>query len=122
MSARRPDGKPEPAPRGYLALTAGFYRDGDTICAELLDFDLATEGDDLDDAYAMMVEAVEGTISAAYHDSAHGLDRFLADYHLAVRSNPPRSYRPAAIPSHLLKQPGLILRPVVVSLATAVTR
>lgn len=120
--ARRPDGTPEPAPRGYLALTAALYRDGDTICAELLDFDLATEGDDFDHAYAMIVEAVEGLIAAVYHYPPDSIERFVSDNGLTVHPRPPRTYRPAAIPSHLLEKPGLILRPVVVSLATAVTR
>lgn len=118
----RPGGRSGHGPRGYLALTASFYREGDTICAELLDFDLATEGDDPDHAYAMIIEAVEGLIAAVYHDSLSGLDQFVRQRRLTVYPEPPETYRPAAIPGHLLSKPGLILRPVVVSIATAAAR
>ncbi len=108
-----------PIERGYLVLTSALYRDRDTVCAEILEFDIASEGDDFDRAYAMMIEAVEGLIAAAYHDSRAGLDEFIRQRRLTVYPEPPETYRPAAISSHLLSQPGLILRPVVISIATA---
>ena len=110
-----------PLERGYLALTAALYPDGTAVCAEILEFDIASEGDDFGHAYAMIVEAVEGIVEAVYHDSMIGLELFLRQKKLTVYPEPPRSYRPAAIPSHLLSQPGLILRPVVISIATAVS-
>jgi hypothetical protein len=105
--------------RGYPALTSALHRDRDRVCAEILEFDIASEGDNLDRAYAMIVEAVEGLIAAAYHDSRAGLDEFIRQGRLTVYPEPPETYRPAAIPGHLLSQPGLILRPVVISIATA---
>ena len=116
---RRPAARAAPIDRGYLALTAALYRAGDAVCAEILEFDIASEGDDFDRAYAMIVEAVEGLIAAVYQDSRSGLNEFVRQRRLTVHPQPPRTYRPAAIPSHLLKQPGLILRPVVISIATA---
>ena len=106
--------------RGYLALTAALYPDEDAVCGEILEFNLATEGDDFEHAYKMIVEAAEGAISAARHGASDSLDRFLADNNLSVYPRPPRTYRPAAVPSHLLRQPGLILRPVSISIEAAI--
>jgi len=64
----------------------------------------------------MIVEAVEGAVEAVYHDSMVGLEAFLRQEELMVYPRPPRSYRPAVIPSHLLSQPGLILRPLSISI------
>jgi len=105
-----------PLERGYLALTAALYPDGNAVSAEILEFDIASCGNDADHAYAMIVEAVEGAIEAAYRDSVDGLHVLLREEKLTVYPNPPRRYRPAAIPSHLLSQPGLILRPVSISI------
>lgn len=109
-----------PIEQGYLALTAALYRDGDTVCAEILEFDIASQGDDFEHAYAMIVEAVEGLVAAVYHDSVSGLGEFVHQRHLTVHRQQPRTYRPAAIPSHLLTQPGLILRPVSISIEAAI--
>jgi hypothetical protein len=106
--------------RGYLALTAALYPDGDAISAEILEFDIASWGHDPEQAYEMIVEAVAGAIEAAYHDPASGLDAFLRQAGLTVYSEPPQSYRPAAIPSHLLSQRGLTLRPVSISIEAAI--
>jgi hypothetical protein len=117
--AETPRRRRAPAPpieRGYLTLTAALYRDGDAVCVEILEFGIASEGDDFDHAYAMIVEAVEGAVEAVYHESVNSLDAFLRQERLTVYREPPRSYRPAAIPSHLLSQPGLILRPVSISI------
>ena len=54
-----------PLERGYLALTAALYPDGSPVSAEILEFDIASCGDDANHAYAMIVEAVEGAIEAA---------------------------------------------------------
>jgi hypothetical protein len=106
--------------QGYLALTAALYRDGDTVCAEILEFDIASEGDDVEHAYAMIVEAVECMISGSHDSPQDSLERFIGDKGLTVHRHPPRTYRPAAIPSHLLTQPGLILRPVSISIEAAI--
>jgi hypothetical protein len=108
-----------PLERGYLALTAALYQDGDAVSAEILEFDIASWGHDFDHAYATIVEAVEGAIEAVYHDSTFGLEAFLRQEKITVHPRPPRRYRPAAIPSHLLSQPGLILRPVSISIEAA---
>jgi hypothetical protein len=108
-----------PLERGYLALTAALYPDGNAVSAEILEFDIASWGHDADHAYATIVEAVEGAIEAAYHDSTVGLEAFLRQEKITVHPGPPRRYRPAAIPSHLLSQPGLILRPVSISIEAA---
>jgi hypothetical protein len=108
-----------PVERGYLALTAALYPDGSVVSAEILEFDIASWGHDADHAYAMIVEAVEGAIEAVYHDSTVGLEAFLRQERITVHPRPPRRYRPAAIPSHLLSQPGLILRPVSISIEAA---
>ena len=105
-----------PLERGYLALTAALYPDGNAVSAEILEFDIASWSHDADHAYAMIVEAVEGAIEAVYHDSTVGLEAFLRREKLTVYPKPPRRYRPAAIPSHLLSQPGLIMRPVSISI------
>jgi len=105
-----------PIERGYLALTAALYPDGDAASAEILEFDIASCGNDVDHAYAMIVEAVEGAVEAAYHDPGAGLDGFIRQEQLTVYPEPPATYRPAAVPSHLLTQPGLILRPVSISI------
>jgi hypothetical protein len=115
-SRRAPD---IPFERGYLALTAALYPDADAVSAEILEFDIASCGSNFDHAYAMIVEAVEGAIEAADHDSMSGLEAFLRQEKLTLYQEPPRSYRPAAIPSHLLSQPGLILRPVSISIEAA---
>jgi hypothetical protein len=109
-----------PIERGYLALTAALYRDGDAVCAEILEFDIASEGDDFDHAYAMIVEAVEGAVEVAHVFPPDSLERFVRTHRLTVYPAPPASYRPAAIPSHLLSQPGLILRPVSISIEAAI--
>ena len=106
--------------RGYLALTSALYPDEDAVCGEILEFNLATEGEDFEHAYAMIVEAAQGAISAACHGAPDTLERFLADNSLSVYSRPPRTYRPAAVPSHLLRKPGLILRPVSISIEAAI--
>ncbi len=106
--------------RGYLALTAALYPDEDAVCGEILEFNVATEGDDFEHAYKMIVEAAKGAISAARHGASDSLDGFLADNNLSVYPRPPRTYRPAAVPSHLLRQPGLILRPVSISIEAAI--
>ena len=116
----RPADAPTPAGRGYLALTAALYPDGNAVSAEILEFDIASWGRDLEHAYQMIVEAVEGAIEAAYHDSTGGLEGFLRHARLTTYREPPASYRPAAIPSHLLSQPGLILRPVSISIEAAI--
>lgn len=121
----RPQVRPPPTPlrgptRGYLALTAALYADEDAVCGEILEFNLATEGDDFEHAYAMIVEATEGAIRAAWHGASDSLERFLADNKLSVHPRPPKAYRPAAVPSHLLRQPGLILRPVSISIEAAI--
>jgi hypothetical protein len=108
-----------PIERGYLALTAALYPGGDAICAEILEFNIASFGDDFNHAYAMIVEAVEGAVRAAHEFPPDSLERFVAEYGLTVHPKPPRTYRPAAIPSHLLSQPGLILRPVSISIEAA---
>jgi len=108
-----------PLERGYLALTAALYPDGNAVSAEILEFDIASWGHDFDHAYAMIVEAVEGAIAAVYHDSVVELETFLRQEKISVHPRPPRRYRPAAIPSHLLSQPGLILRPVSISIEAA---
>ena len=121
--AETPRRRRAPAPpieRGYLALTAALYRDGDAVCAEILEFGIASEGDDFDHAYAMIVEAVEGAVEVAHAFPPDSLERFVHTHHLAVYPSPPASYRPAAIPSHLLSQPGLILRPVSISIEAAI--
>jgi hypothetical protein len=105
--------------RGHLALTAALYPDGNAVSAEILEFDIASWGNDFDHAYAMIVEAVEGAIAAVYHDSVVELETFLRQEEISVHPRPPRRYRPAAIPSHLLSQPGLILRPVSISIEAA---
>jgi hypothetical protein len=105
--------------RGYLALTAALYPDGNAVSAEILELDIASCGSDLDHAYAMIVEAVKGALGAAYHDPGAGLGAFIREEKLAVYPDPPTTYRPAAIPSHLLSQPGLILRPVSISIEAA---
>ena len=119
-TTRRRRAPAPPIEHGYLALTAALYRDGDTVCAEILEFGIASEGDDFDHAYAMIVEAVEGAVEAAHLCPPDTLDRFVRTYHLTVYPAPPASYRPAAIPSHLLSQPGLILRPVSISIEAAI--
>jgi hypothetical protein len=86
------------------------------VSAEILEFDIASWGHDADHAHAMIVEAVEGAVEVVHHDSSVGLGTFLRHRKLTVHSEPPPSYRPAAIPSHLLSQPGLILRPAVISI------
>ena len=108
-----------PLEHGYLALTAALYPDGNAISAEILEFDIASCGNDADHAYAMIVEAVEGAIDAAYHDPGTGLGAFIRAEQLTVYPKSPTTYRPAAIPSHLLSQPGLILRPVSISIEAA---
>jgi hypothetical protein len=107
-----------PLERGYLALTAALYPDGNAVSAEILEFDIASWGHDFYHAYAMIVEAVEGAIAAVYHDSVVELETFLRQEKISVHPRPPRRYRPA-IPSHLLSQPGLILRPVSISIEAA---
>ena len=106
--------------RGYLALTAALYPDGDAVSAEILEFDIASWGHDLEHAYEMILEAVAGALEAAYHDPASRLDGFLRQAGLTVYPEPPKSYRPAAIPSHLLSQRGLVLRPVSISIEAAI--
>ncbi len=113
---RGPLAPARPVGRGYLALTAALYPDGDAVSAEILEFDIASWGHDADHAYAMIVEAVEGAIEAAYHDSTFGLGAFLLQHKITIYPRRPRRYRPAAVPSHLLSQPGLILRPVSISI------
>ena len=73
----RQDSPPVSSGRGYLALTAALYPDGDAISAEILEFDIASWGHDPEQAYEMIVEAVAGDIEAAYRDSASGLDAFV---------------------------------------------
>jgi hypothetical protein len=116
VTRRGPLAPATPVGRGYLALTAALYPDGNAISAEILEFDIASWGHDADHAYAMIVEAVEGAIEAAYHDATLGLEAFLRQHKITAHPRPPRRYRPAAIPSHLLSQPGLILRPVSISI------
>ncbi len=117
---RRSRRAPEtPFERGYLALTAALYPDGEAVSAETLELDIASCGSDFDHAYARNVEAVEGAVEAADHDSMSGLEAFLRREKLTLYPKPPRSYRPAAVPSHLLSQPGLILRPVSISIEAA---
>jgi len=77
---------------GYLALTATLYPDGNAVSAEILEFDIASCGTDVDHAYAMIVEAVEGAIEAAYRDSVDGLHVLLREEKLTVYPNPPRRY------------------------------
>jgi len=103
----------------HLALTAALYPDGDAVSAEILEFDIATWGHDADHAYTAIVEAVEGALEAAHHDPLGGLEAFLREKKITVHARPPRRYRPAAIPSHLLSQPGLVLRPVSISIEAA---
>ena len=67
----------------------------------------------------MLVEAAGGALAAACRHPSDSLERFLADNDLSVYSRPPRTCRPAAIPSHLLRKPGLILRPVSISIEAA---
>jgi hypothetical protein len=117
---RRRSTAAEPIEQGYLALTAALYRDGDTVCAEILEFDIASEGDDFVHAYAMIVEAVECMISGSHASAQDSLERFAADNGHTVHRHLPRTYRPAAIPSHLLMQPGLTLRPVSISIEAAI--
>lgn len=117
---RRRSASPVLIERGYLALTAALYPDDDAVCAEILEFDIASEGDDFDQAYAKIVEAVEGLLAAVHHHPPDSLERFFAEKGLTVHPRPPRTYRPAAIPRHLLAQPGLILRPVSISIEAAV--
>jgi hypothetical protein len=109
-----------PIDRGYLALTAALYPDGDAVCAEILEFGIASEGDDFDHAYAMIIEAVEGLVEVVHAFPPDSLERFVSTNHLTVYPAPPATYRPAAIPSHLLSQPGLILRPVSISIEAAI--
>jgi hypothetical protein len=113
---RRRRARTAPIQRGYLALTAALYPDGHAVSAEILELDLASCGEDADDAYAMIIEAVEGALEAAHHDHTTGLETFIREAQLTVYPEPPPTYRPAAIPSHLLMQPGLILRPVSISI------
>jgi len=108
------------APHGFLALTAALYPDGDAVSAEILEFEIASWGAGSEEAYRSILEAVEGAVEAAYHDSAIGLDEFVRQTRLTIYPEPPTSYRPAAIPSHLLSKPGLILRPVSISIEAAV--
>ena len=108
-----------PLEHGYLALTAALYPDGNAVSAEILECDIASWGHDADHAYAMIVEAVEGAIAAVYHDSVVELEAFLRQEKITVHPRPPCRYRPAAIPSRLLSQPGLILRPVSISIEAA---
>ncbi len=86
------------------------------MSAQILEFDITSCGHDADHAYAMIVEAVEGAVEAVHHDSSVGLGAFLRHRKLTVYSEPPLSYRPVAIPSHLLSQPGVILRPAAISI------
>lgn len=111
-----------PAERGCLALTAALYPDGDVVCAEILELDVACRGDDFEHACAMIVEAVEGAVEAAHACPPDTLDRFLREHRLTVHPERPPGYRPAAIPSNLLQQPGLILRPVSISIEAAIRR
>lgn len=117
---RRRQASATPLERGYLALTAALYPQGNVVCAEILEFDIASQGDDFDRAYAMIVEAVEGAVEAAHAFPPDTLERFVREHHLTVYSEPPASYRPAAIPSRLLSEPGLILRPVSISIEAAI--
>ena len=117
---RRRRGAPVPIEHGYLALTAALYPDGDAVCAEILEFPIASEGDDFEHAYAMIIEAVEALIGAVNDHPPDNLERFISDKGLTVHHRPPRTYRPAAIPSHLLMQPGLVLRPVSISIEAAI--
>jgi len=111
---------PDSTARGYLALTAALYPDGQAVSAEILEFNVASWGKDFDEAYARIVEAAELVISSTYHDEPGGLERFLAGHQLIPHRRPPSTYRPAAIPSHLLSQQGLILRPVSISIEAAI--
>ena len=116
---RHPRLKPDQLDRGYLALTAAMYRDGDAVCGEILEFDIATQGTDFDDAYAMIIEAVEASLLGSYTSPQDSLERFVRDYGLAVYPQPPSTYQPAAVPRHLLSREGLILRPVSISIEAA---
>ena len=116
---RAPDASKASLERSHLALTAALYPDGEAVTAEVLDFDIASYGPDYEHAYAMIVEAVEGLVAAVYHDSLTGLDAFIQQRGLTVYPERPSTYRPAAVPSRLFSRPGLILRPVVISIATA---
>ena len=92
------------------------------VCAEILELDIASQGDDFEHAYTMIVEAAEGAVEAAHACPPDTLERFLRENRLTVYPEPPASYRPAAIPSQLLQQPGLILRPVSISIEAAIRR
>ena len=111
---------PASTARGYLALTAGLYQDGQAVSAEILEFDVASWGRDFDEAYARIIEAAELVISSTYHDEPGGLERFLGEHQLIAHRRPPRTYRPAAIPSRLLSRQGLVLRPVSISIEAAI--
>jgi hypothetical protein len=120
QARRRLRGAAGPIERGYLALTAALYPEGDAVCAEILEFPIASHGRDFADAYAMVVEAAESMIWGTIASPGDSLERFIADTGLTVHRRPPSTYRPAAIPSHLLTQPGLILRPVSISIEAAI--
>jgi len=111
---------PDSTAHGYLALTAALYPDGQAVSAEILEFDVASWGKGFDEAYERIVEAAELVIGSQYHDEPNGLEPFLVEHQLMVHRQPPRTYRPAAIPSHLLSQQGLILRPVSISIEAAI--
>ena len=67
-----------------------------------------------------IVEAAELVIGSTYHDEPGGLERFLGEHQLIAHRRPPRTYRPAAIPSRLLSQRGLVLRPLSISIEAAI--
>jgi hypothetical protein len=118
-TGHRPQVKPKRPELGYLALTAALYRNDDAVCAEILEFDVASEGSDFDDAYAKIIEAVETSLAGSDGSPNDTLDRFVRDFGLTVYPQPPSTYRPAAIPRHLLSKQGLILRPVSISIEAA---
>ena len=54
----------------------------------------------------MVTEAAECIVGACATSATDSIARLAEDNGLTVYGRPPRTYRPAAIPSHLLKKPG----------------
>jgi predicted RNase H-like HicB family nuclease len=97
-----------------------MYPDGEAVSAEILELKgVVSWGRDLEHAFAMVTEAAECIVGACATSATDSIARLAEDNGLTVYGRPPRTYRPAAIPSHLLKKPGLILRPVSIDIEAA---
>jgi len=98
-----------PAGRRFLLLTVAVYPEGDQWVSEVMDFELASCGDTVEHAYAMIREAVE----LLFDTTAAEVREILAERGVAVWKGIPNEYPLAPLRHGLAEEPGLIVRPLI---------